>query len=74
MDGGELEIDIGMDSCAAEGSCEAMFYRGTSGDNIFNEGEKRVQFLNERGRLMAMTFQVAKVTRPLASLLKDAKT
>ena len=85
----ETEIDTGMDSCAAEfvippglvnslvrpseGSRKGMCYRGASGDNIFNEGEQRFQFLNERGRLMAMTFQVARVTRPLASLLKTTQ-
>ena len=85
----EQVIDVGMNSCAAEfvippglvnapvrpseGSRDDLFYRRTSGDSIFNEGEQRVQFLNERGKLMAMTLQVAKVTRPLASLLKMTK-
>ena len=78
---------IGMDSCAAEfviplyssthrcdrvrDHVKRMFYRGASG--IFNEGEQRVQFLNERGRLTAITFQVTRVTRPLASVLKMTK-
>ena len=82
----EMEMDICMDFCAAEfviplglvnspvrpseGSRKGRFYRGASGDNIFNECEQRVQFLDERGRLMAMTFLVEKVTRPLGSLLK----
>ena len=37
------------------------------------EGEQRVQVLNEQGKLMAMTFQVPKVTRRLVSLLKMTK-
>ena len=53
----------------SERSRKGMFYRGASGDNTFNESKRRVQFLTERGKLMAMTFLVSKVTTPLASLL-----
>ena len=86
---GDLEIEIGMDSCAAEsvippdyvdapiteseGSRRGVFYRGAGGDKIFNEGEQRVEFFTERNDLMALTFQVAKVPRPLASLMKLIK-
>ena len=59
----EVEIDGGMESGAAEfvippglvkspvrpreGSRKGMLYRGARSDTIFNEGEQRVQFLNE---------------------------
>ena len=57
----EMDMDICMAFCAAEfvglvnspvrpseGSRKGRFYRGASGDNIFNECEQRVQFLNEQ--------------------------
>lgn len=84
-----VDLEIGMDSCAAEcvippglvdapvteseGSKRGVFYRGAGGDKIYNEGEQRVEFFNENGQLMAMNFQVARVTKPLASLLKMTK-
>ena len=78
-----------MDSCAAEfvippglvnssvrsSECsrKGRFHGGARGDNTFNEGEQRVQFLSERTKLMAMTFQVAKVRTPLTSLVRITK-
>ena len=64
----EFVIPLGHDTSLvwpSEGSRTGMFYRGANGDNRLKECE-------QRGRLMAMTFQVAKVTRPLASLLRKS--
>ena len=52
---------------ASAGSRAGAKYRTASGNLIANQGEKRVTLRTESGELRTMTFQVADVTKPLAS-------
>lgn len=52
---------------ASPGSSAGARYRTACGNQIANEGEKRVTLRTESGELRTMTFQVADAAKPLAS-------
>ena len=45
-------------------------YVTASGNKIKNEGEKQIKIKTKTGDVRQMTFQVAKVTKPLCSVSK----
>ena len=80
---GKITIDSGAAVCVAPpswcpqyrtqpspGSKSGVHYVTASGNRIKNEGEKHIKIKTKTGDVRQMTFQVAKVTKPLCSVSK----
>ena len=80
---GKITIDSGAAVCVAPpswcpqyrtqpspGSKSGVHYVTASGNRIKNEGEKQIRIKTKAGDVRQMTFQVAKVTKPLCSVSK----
>ena len=80
---GKITIDSGAAVCVAPpswcpqyrtqpspGSKSGVHYVTASGNRIRNEGEKQIRIKTKTGDVRQMTFQVAKVTKPLCSVSK----
>ena len=80
---GKITIDSGAAVCVAPpswcpqyrtqqsaGSRMGVHYVTASGNKIKNEGEKRIKIQTKAGDVRQMTFQIAKVTKPLCSVSK----
>ena len=80
---GKITIDSGAAVCVAPpswcpqyktqqsaGSRMGVQYVTASGNKIKNEGEKRIKIQTKAGDVRQMTFQIAKVTKPLCSVSK----
>ena len=57
----------------SEGSKKGVHYVAAGGARIPNIGQKRVVFATPQGQVSAMTFQVADINKPLASVSKICK-
>lgn len=55
------------------GSRNGLHYVAAGGARIPNVGQKRVKFATHDGQVSAMTFQVADINKPLASVSKICK-
>ena len=49
-------------------SKEGTYYIAATGDRVYIEGEKRVTYTTPEGRMRSLMFQVADVTKALASV------
>ena len=80
---GKITIDSGAAVCVAppswcpqfktkqsEGSKTGVHYVTASGNRIRNEGEKQIKIKTKTGDVRQMTFQIAKVTKPLCAVSK----
>ena len=80
---GKITIDSGAAVCVAPPSWRPQFkakqsagskmgvhYVTASGARIKNEGEKQIKIKTKTGDVRQMTFQIAKVTKPLCSVSK----
>ena len=80
---GKITIDSGAAVCVAPpswcpqyqtkqsaGSKMGVHYVTASGNKIKNEGEKKIKIKTKTGDVRQMTFQIAKVTKPLCSVSK----
>ena len=62
-----------MPIAESEGSKKGVHYVAAGGARIPNIGQKRVVFATPQGQVSAMTFQVADINKPLASVSKICK-